>query len=779
MGSTYPAQTNFLGGEVSARMLSRLDYAGYSRSVLRMRNFMPRLQGPAVRNPSTTFFKDVSADGLVGRCIPFFTVDQRRSLVILQDESVSLITGFNEPDAPASGGGLLPQLQIVGNSDFDRVAGQSGIWDFEPTAFTGGEGDTLGCRYITTEFNGVLRCICRNWKYPELDNDTFEVTQTINVSEPNDSITFDYRILYESNPGSDGSEYTFLLTVGTTPGGNDVLAETITGPVGTVIERVESRSLPNPGFTGDLYVRFFCRAIDFGSTPIFDLDRFAAFIDGPELPEEPPISIDPAAVLYAEEDLELIQYVQSPYDDKPLVLVHPEYQPQWLFYDVNAGEYVFEPIPFVDAPTVWAAGNYPRACTSYQGRLMLGGTRKESETIWGSRPGDWANFSTDSYNEDDPPIPDKPVIVTPDSALEFTVTFRSPIQWMYGQKDFLVGAQNFEYQVTSESGLLQPSDIDVRLHTTHGSIPVQPESFGKYVAFPAERGTRVRQMKRVREDTGWVAPDLSMLADSILATGIRRMARMRNPHQMLVCLLSSGNLALLHEDEEAEIRGWSTMSFTGDVVDICVSPLSDGTDALVCLVSHNINGVRKLYIEAVFNWTYDRQWRYLSASTSYRFDTPTNVITGLEYLEGKRVQVIGDRQYLGSYLVTGGQVVLTDGNGLPYTFSAAVVGLGVDSELQLLPPVTPEVYGNISATKRYSYIVVRCLASSRPIINGQRPAARDPATPMGAPQLPDLLRDNKITNLGSDPYQFITIEENVPYPTEVQSVSGKLTSDNL
>lgn len=779
MGSTYPAQTNFLGGEVSARMLSRLDYSAYARSVLRMRNFMPRLQGPAVRNPGTTFFQDISDTGLIGRCIPFFTVDQRRSVILLQDGSIRLITGFNEPDAPPGEGGTPPQIQIVGNQDFDRVSGQSGVWDFDPTSYTGGEGDVLGCRYIQTEFNGVLRCVCRNWKYPTLDNDTFEVTQTINVSEPNDSITFDYRVIYENNPGSEGDEYTFLLTVGTTEGDNDVLAETLTGPVGTVTERVQSVQLPTSGFTGDLYVRFFCRATEFGSTPIFDLDRFGAFIDGPALPDEPPITVGPGAVLYAEEDLDDIQFIQSPYDDKPIVFAHVDYQPQWLYYDPDVGEYIFEPIPFINMPGVWGPNNYPRACASYQGRLMLGGTPSQSETIWGSRPGQWENFSTDSYDEDDPPIPDKPVIVTPDSALEFTVTYRSPIQWMYGQKDFLVGCLDFEYQVASESGILTPSDIDVRLHSTHGSLSIQPAGFGKYVAFAAERGTRARQMKRVFQDTGWVAPDLSVTADHLLSSGIRRMARLRNPHQMLVCLMGNGGLSILHEDEEIEVRGWSTMNFTGEIVDICVTPVADGTDVLVCLVSQNINGERKLYLEAVFNWVYDRQWRYFSASSSFRFSVATNVITGLDYLEGKRVQVIGDRQYLGTFLVTGGAVELKDGNGLPYPVNAAIVGMGMDAELSLLPPVSPEVYGNISALKRYSDIVVRCLASTRPIINGQRPAERDPATPMTQSQLPDLVRENKITNLDTDTFQFVTIEENVPLPVEVQSVTGKLTSNKL
>jgi len=761
-------QTSFSAGEISPRMLSRVDTDIYRQAALRMLNFMPRVQGPATRAPSPWFINDITAGGLEGRMVPFIALDNTRTVLILQDQSLRLLNDIQEPAARSTGTNLVQQ--IVGNPDFDAPLDAKGSWDFEPAFFYGGENDGLGCRYVTLGYGSVLQCICRLWKYRPYDNETFTVRQTITVPYPSDTATLDYSINYPKNPGLNGEAFDFRISIGTTPGANNLYAETLSGPIGTLFTKTTAFELPTPGFTGDIYATFFCEATENESTPVFEFDRFAVFTAAPPIPATPDIDTS-NGVLYDGADLADIQYVQSPYGRNEVVIVHPKYPPQWFYYDTALGKYILETMTFNEQPVEWVSGNYPSVCTSYQGRLILGATPQQSQTIWGSRPGLWEDFNPLAGDNEGTPVS------SPDSAIEFTSIYRSGIKWVYGQKDLLIGAGEFEYVATAADGLLIPGDIDVRLHGTNGSTGVQPAGFGKFVVFAAERGTRVRAAQLSNDDEGWISPDLTVVADHLTNSGVTRMARLRNPHQMLACALATGDVAVLHQDEYADVFGWSLLSMGGDVVDLCALSIEDGTDVLFILIKRMINGSPRLYVEGIFNWTYDREWRYQNSNIRLVYGAATNVLTGLEHLEGARVQVIGDRAYLGTFRVTNGQVTLQDGNGLPYRVFSVLVGMAAPNLLQLLPPVTGETTGGVSAFKRYTKIIVRTLGSTRPVINDQRPPARDPLSPMNSSQPLDLARDNEVANLGTDRAALISIYEDTPFRCEVISVSGQLTSN--
>jgi len=776
MAKWHPSQTSFSAGEITARALARVDSEVYREAALRMQNMMPRSQGPATRMPGSQYLQDFTDTGTTGRVIPMLTVDGRRSLIVLQDDELFVDTNIVPATSSAlfvgqAAGSAALQQQIAKNPEFDNASADlRNAWEFTPSEFISKDGSRLGCRYEARDFGKVLSCVCRDWKYPDIDNESFTVRQEIALPGPRNNATIDWRVIYADNPGEDGEEHAFQLTIGTTLDGTDVLSEVFDGPIGTVFERALTVTLPTD-YDGVLYVKFFCVAQEFASGPVYELDRFQLFVDADALPDEPPVGIDPDAQLYAEADLADVQYVQSPYGNKEVIFTHPNYPPQWLYYDPETAQYVFEPITFTDTPDAWGARNYPAACGAYQGRLLLGGTPMQSETVWGTRPGQWDDLSEN-------PDANDPNLILPDSAIEFTTIYRSPIQWIYGHKDLLIGTRELEYVVTADSGLLQPGDIDVRLHSSHGSLNVQPIGIGQHIAFAAERGTRIRGLKRTDADTGWVAPDLSERAEHMLSAGVKRIARMRNPHEMLLCLTNTGNVAILHYEQSVNMFGWTPLELPGDIIDVCALPQDDGTDAFIMLVRHTINGVSSLYLEGIFGWVFDREWSYLSSSITQQFNTTTSTITGLDHLEGERVQVFADRTFLGAYLVTNGQVSL-EFEGGTIEVSTATVGLGTEALMRLLPPETDETTGGSSSFKRYSNITVRTIGSTRPVINGTRPASREPRFRMNESPPLDILQDNDVANLGTDRLQLVEISETLPFKLEVVSISGTLTSDTL
>lgn len=768
MPEWHPYQVDFSGGVVSPRVINRLDTDIYRRSLLQMYNWMPTLQGPAQRSPGSFFVEELTGES-TARVIPYLNIDDRRSIVILTDQDLRVLVGLPDEGGTPIISNVVSGFRknIVVNSEF--TASQGG-WGLDPELYYSKDGGVIGSWYSGNQ----LWNVCRLWKYPAIDSTTCLVRQTVNVDFPTSVGTLDLRAIYAANPGTtpqkenaDPNElYDAFIRIGTTLGSSDVLNLELRGPVGTITERVLNFDMPSPSYTGDLFVEFFLEATFYASTPDFRLDRLNIFIDT----ERPSDDVNVASPFTADE-IPDIQWVQSPYANKELVLVHPNHIPHWLFFDGSG--YVLQPIPFVNPPDFWATGNYPSACSAYQGRLLLGGTPRQSETIVGSRPGIWEDFTVQ------PVTPGEPV--TADNAIEFTSIFRGPTQWIAGQKDLIIGANTFECVVQSDTGILKPDDIDVRLHSTHGSIAVQPVGMGQYVAFAGENGSRVRAAQLNDDNVGWISPDKTLLADHLTASRVRRMTRMRNPHQMLMCVTGDGNIAVLHEDPYAGVSGWSQMNFGGEVIDAVSNPTDSGLDVLYLVIARYVNGQRRVSLEAVLDWSDANTWRFLNGYRLYNFTTPSSVLDGLEHLEGRRVDVVGDNNFLGTYIVSGGEIQLET------EVILAHAGIPMRNYIQTLPQQSTIETGGLGSQKRYVEFAVRVFGT-RPTLNenflfdtpGEVIPERSPIHVMDQSAPREIFPlDAKVVNLGWNPFETLTVEEKSPFQCQLIAIHGKLASKSL
>lgn len=774
MAQGYPIQFDFSGGMVEARFLMRQDLELYTKSVLEMTNFMPTLSGGAVRAPGTLFVLDIAKtvtgtpnQKLESRVIEWVDRGQltenyedrnRRVVLLLTEQRIRAIAGSIDQSSIVGTVATGNRKQVLPNPEFD--AGVSG-WTFTPPTYISVDGGRLGCRYLP---EGVLEVSCRDWKYA-IDNKSAQVKTQAEVDIPTSKLQFDYRAAYIGNPGESGDDYSAIIRIGTTEGGDDIGTVDLT----TQTFGVSSGSVfydIGPDFTGTVYVQFDLVAKEFFSTPIWNLDYFALLANSDAAIVEVELNTP-----YMADDLAEIQYVQSPYDPKEMVLVHPNYPPHRFYYNAQADSYQMEEMPFNPTPGEWDVNNYPAAVTAYQGRLFLSGVPSDPEIVWGSKVYDWTSLTEDFISPDDVPAPD--------AALKFVTTFRSGTQWMSGQKDLLVGSEYLEYSVRSDGGVLAPNDIDARVQTAHGSARVQPAAYGQTVAFAAERGTRLRLFGLNRDDAGWIAPDMSHYSSALLQSGIRRIVRMRNPHPMIICLTNDGVLKVLHNDPYRGISGWSRLDFSDPVKDICVIPDREGIDSLIMVIDRRVNGVVSTYLEAISNWAYDKVWQYMNSAITYSFTDPTSRITGLDHLEGSNVQVVSDQGYVGVYTVFQGAINLTTEDGVEIFVSNATVGRALTSRMVTLPAIVPPQGGGVGAEKRWAQIGVRGIFSTNLIINGQRNPERRPFAAMNRGQALDILLDSEVVNLGYDRYATITIEENLPLKAEIVSLFGTLTSNKV
>jgi hypothetical protein len=749
-------QRDFSGGEISGKMLMRADTEVYKRSALEMVNFYPTMQGSANRVPGTRFIQEV--DELNARIIPYLTRANERAIVLMTPENLTLISGLNNQIAEgvSFGNGLVSfRKQVVQNFDFWRLDQN---WTGNPEQYVSANGEgPLGVWYE----NSFLNMIARKWKIAT-DAPLVTCTGVGVVDTPTNVITLDYKLQYVSNflPANEG-QYRFRINLGTTAGSANIWSLVIQeDAIGTIRERTENITLPTVNWTGTIYITITLEALNDRSTVHFQMDRLGIFANGEVVVTESDLSTP-----YSAADLQELHYVQSPYDDKELVITHPKHEPHRLYFDTGGGSYVFEPITFTNTPAVWGTDNYPATCTSFLGRLVLaGGNNYEvlgspitsaTETVWATEAGDWDAFTSSPTN--------------PDDSVEFTAIYRSPIQWVFGQKTLLIGAQEMEY-VAEGSAIFGPGDVQVFLHSTHGSTNVQPAAFGEAVLFAADGGTKVRSMRYSDDDQGWLAPDMTLLNPGLTSSGILRMVRARNPHQMCVVLTNLGELAVFHS--EGQIAGWSRYRMQGAAIrDVCVQADDRGLDVIYLLVERRFpQGVRKLFLEAIPNWNDFDRYEYTCCTSVINLETESATITGLDHINGRKVYVYDDVNYYGVFTVSGGSFTITDQAANEIPVRLIKVGLLHRCYLKTLPPETHDP----GAKMRYSDFAVRVLFSTRPIINGERPAERFATIPMNQSQPVSLIGDFEVTKLDWDPYQIITVEEDLPLRCEVLGVYGKL-----
>ena len=745
-------QNDFSGGELSPRMLGRPDLEVFKRSLLTMQNFIPTLQGSAVSAPGSRFIKE-ALDPRVGRIFPYLTLANERSLAEMTPLKMNVTRGIAERVSgdSAIGSSALPafQKQIVRDSG---LAQHGGNWELDPEEYVGGNGDLLGMTWEEAFIVGTSRV----FKYTNVEKDFCRITTTAEVDVATDRITLEFDLWYLSNFFFKGA-YDCTVKIGSSVGNDDVFSFVFEGDPGFRVTPTAQRDLPTLGFTGTLYIDI--RWVAKTSTEEkYSQPRFALIFFRIWAAADPPPDDVELVTPYTAEDLPDVHYVASPYDDKPLVFVHPNHPPQEFLFDTTFGSYQFRAITFLNQPDAWTVGNYPSTVTAVQGRCVFAGIPNATETVWATEVGDWRKFSVETG-------------VNPDDSLEFTTIYRSPIQWMSGHKNLLVGALEMEYLASAE-GIFQPADLGVSVQSTHGGIHVQPVGFGPSVLFAAEGGTHVRSASFSGEENGWVAPDLTLWTPDLFSSGIVRMVRMRNPHQMMVAVMGNGQLAILHQDNYAGIMGWSRIVLNAKVIDACVIADENGIDILFILIRRTIDGVEKLFIEAFSEWTDSIAQNYMASFLSLIVED-TNVILGLEHLEGVVVQVVSGGDYLGVFTVSGGQITLVNEIGQPINVISVTVGRAMSRILRTLPADA----GAPDSKKRYTDVSIRTIASTRPIINGQRPADREPLRPMDHSQSLDLVKDLSVSNLGWDDVQIITIEETLPLRTEILGIFGKLTSN--
>ncbi|MBQ9088662.1 MAG: hypothetical protein IJY46_07770 [Lentisphaeria bacterium] len=309
---------------------------------------------------------------------------------------------------------------------------------------------------------------------------------------------------------------------------------------------------------------------------------------------------------------------------------------------------------------------FPRSIAFYEERMIFGGSESRPQTVWGSKTNNWDNFLIGDKDDD---------------ALDFTIAADTvnTINWMVQHDALIIGTMDSEWTLSASdtSSALTPSNFRIRRQSVYGSAKVQAQMVGETVLFVQRGSRKVREFVFQWEKDGYAAPDMTILAEHITASGIIATALQQLPDSILWCVLSDGSLAALTYEREQEVIGWQKHVTSGKFISCAVVPNGDED-----LIYFAVDRGGKICIEVMAgrNQSADPVKQiYTDCSKVFTFEERARKLTGLEHLEGLTVQILADGSVHPERTVKDGSVTLD------YPVKCCVAGLGFVSTLSPMP----------------------------------------------------------------------------------------------
>lgn len=419
---------------------------------------------------------------------------------------------------------------------------------------------------------------------------------------------------------------------------------------------------------------------------------------------------------------------------------------------------------------------YPSAVTFFRNRLWWAGQLR----LWGSVPDDFENMAADFFNE-----------VSADNAINRIVTGQdvNDIEWISGADKLVVGTGGGEFACgeLSSSEALSPENFAVVPQSARRVRGIQPVTVGSALLYVQRAGQKLLGLNFSLDIDRYASSDLTLLADRVTRSGIVQMAYQSEPYSINWCALGNGKLLGFTYEQAQEVTGWHNhpLGGSGIVDSVAVGPAPDGgRDEVWMIVKRTINGATHRYVEF-----FERPWEgeledgtagddqadafYVDSGLTYD-GAPTAAISGLGHLEGMTVQILADGARQPDKTVSAGAITLDT--------AASVVHVGLQYVSRLVPMRLEAGSSDGTAQgkiKRVSEAIVRFFET----LGGKcgrygetldELSLRDPSTPMGSPS-PIFSGDVKVDFTGDyDRDAFIEIVQDEPLPMTVIAIMPKV-----
>ncbi len=439
------------------------------------------------------------------------------------------------------------------------------------------------------------------------------------------------------------------------------------------------------------------------------------------------------------------------------------------------------------ATTDFALGSFssttghPSCVTFFEQRLVFAATLSQPQTLFFSKSGDYENMD-DNYHG----------VVADDDSIIYTIASNqvNAIRFMTATRTLIIGTAGGEFAVSGGGTdiAITPTNILIKKQSNNGAANVDALAVGNATLFLQRARRKLRELAYNFDVDGYVAPDLTILAEHISEGGFKQLSYQQEPNQIIWCARNDGQLVGLTYQREQQVVAWHRHIFGGvfgsgnSVCDsVATIPTDDSEYQTWVIIKRTINGATKRYVEYIhqydFDETDDTSFNFLDSQLSYDGSAVTN-ISGLAHLEGQTVSVLADGATHPDKVVSSGAIVLER------AASKVKVGLSYTSLLQTMRIDAGAQNGTSqSKTKRIYEITARLYESigveiGPDLANMERIPFRSSANAMNS-GINVFTGDKEIEFRGNyETDGFIFVRQTQPLPLTILSLYPKLQTND-
>jgi hypothetical protein len=322
------------------------------------------------------------------------------------------------------------------------------------------------------------------------------------------------------------------------------------------------------------------------------------------------------------------------------------------------------------------ADGWPSSVTLHEGRLWFAGASK----VWGSVSDNYLSFDLDKEGDAGPiqrTIGEGPI---------------ANINWLLPLGRLQLGADSAIPSARSSTfdEPLTPTVFMLKNQITMGAAPIAAVKIDSRGQFVDQSKLRAYDLKYDVQANDYTIEDVTRLHPLIAGdprtgvAGFVALAAQRIPDTRVHYVRADGQVCVLLYDAVDSVAAWWRIKTDGVIEDVCTLP-GQPEDRVYYVVKRTINGQTKRSLERLamlHECVGGTLSKNLDAFATYQ-GAPTATLTGLDYLEGKRVQVWADGKDaalvdgVAGYTVSGGSITLA------HNVANAVVGLPYSAPLPI------------------------------------------------------------------------------------------------
>ena len=424
---------------------------------------------------------------------------------------------------------------------------------------------------------------------------------------------------------------------------------------------------------------------------------------------------------------------------------------------------------------------HPSTVTFFEQRLVFAGTTEQPQTVFFSKSGDYENMDANIGGT-----------IADSDAIIYTIASNqvNAIRFMTATRTLIIGTAGGEFSVSGGGSdvAITPTNILIKKQSNHGAANLDALAVGNVTLFMQRARRKMRELAYNFDVDGYIAPDMTILAEHITEGGITQMAYQQEPNQIIWLVRGDGELVGFTYQREQQVTAWHRHIFggafgSGKAVceSVAVIPTDDTEYEVYVIIKRTINGATKRYIEVLntfdFTETDNTTFNFLDSQLDYN-GSSTTTISGLSHLEGQTVSILADGATHADKVVSSGSITLDR------SATKVKVGLSYTSLLQTMRIDAGARDGTSqSKTKRIYEITIRLFESvgvevGPDLNNLERIPFRSSANAMNQGITP-FTGDKEVEFRGNyETDGFVFVRQTQPLPLTILSLYPRLVTND-